>query len=100
MATELPEYRLSPKAREDLEAIWIHSLSHWGASRAEQYVDSLAVAFKRLAVSPALGEDCESIRSGYRRFPIQRHVIYFRKIEFGIGIIRILHVRMQASLHI
>jgi len=100
MATELPEYHLSPKAREDLEVIWIHSLSHWGASRAEQYIGTLIGAFNRLVVSPALGEDCASIRNGYRRFPIQRHVIHYRKIEFGIGIIRILHVRIQASLHI
>ena len=43
MATALPEYRLSPKVPEDLEAIWIHSLSHWGTSRAEQYIGTLIV---------------------------------------------------------
>lgn len=100
MATELPEYHLSPKAREDLEEIWAHSHSQWGTDRAENYIDSLTTALEQLAEAPMLGEDCSSIRFGYRRFPVQRHVIYYRKFEFGIEVIRVLHVRMQASLHI
>ena len=99
MATGLPEYRLSPKAREDLEAIWLYSLTHWGLSRARHYMDSVTKKFELLAYSSALGEDASHIRPGYRRFPVEQHVIYFRKAQDGIEIVRLLHGRMQASLH-
>lgn len=43
---------------------------------------------------------CDHIRSGYRRYPVERHVIYFRLMPYGIAIIRILHDRMDVFRHL
>ena len=45
MPTKSAEYRLSPKAREDIEAVWLYSLAAWSAEQADRYTDDLTAAF-------------------------------------------------------
>jgi toxin ParE1/3/4 len=99
MPDKKAEYRLSPKAREDMEAVWLYSLAQWGADQTERYVDELTEAFQFLAHNAEAGAACENIRVGYRKYPIMRHVVYYRKAKYGIEIMRILHDRMLASRH-
>jgi plasmid stabilization system protein ParE len=40
------EYRLSPKARNDMESVWLYTLSQWGHEQTEKYIDDLATAFE------------------------------------------------------
>ena len=92
-----PAYRLSPKAREDMEAVWLYSLTEWGLEQAGQYTDDLADAFELLAANPKLGKACDHIRRGYRKHPSLRHVIYYRETAYGIEVVRILHDRRLAT---
>ena len=86
------EFRLSPKARDDMESVWLYTLSQWGQEQSEKYIDDLAAAFELLTVNPPrLGKRCDNIRPGYRKRPILRHVIYYRELGYGIEIIRVLH---------
>jgi toxin ParE1/3/4 len=94
------EYRLAPKAREDMEAVWLYSLNQWGAKQTDPYIDDLTAAFTFLASSPKAGTGCDNIRRGYRRYPVIRHVIYYRATDYGIEIMRVLHDRMLASRHL
>ena len=94
------EYRLSPAAVSDLEAIWLYTVGEWGIDQAHRYTDDLTAAFDQLAQSPLLGTACDHIRKGYRRSNVGRHVIYFRTTEYGIAVIRVLHGRMDASRHL
>ena len=91
------EYRLAPKARDDMEAVWLYSLAQWGARQTERYIDDLTKTFTFLAATPKAGTLCEYIRPGYRRYPVIRHVVYYRMTEYGIEIMRVLHDRMLAS---
>lgn len=100
MPTKSAEYRLSPRAKEDLESIWLYSLSEWGLNQADAYIDGLIAAFDLLANSPNAGISCEKIRSGYRKHSVIRHFIYYRETGYGIEIIRILHDRMLAIKHL
>ena len=100
MPTKSAEYRLSPRAKEDLEKIWLYSLSEWGLNQAETYIDGLTAAFVVLANTPKVGTSCENIRSGYRKYPVIRHYIYYRETDYGIVIVRILHDRMLAIKHL
>lgn len=100
MATEKAEYRLTPQARADMEAVWLYSLSEWGTKQAERYIDDLAEAFRFLTQSPKAGVMCENIRQGYRRYPVIRHVIYYRETAYGIEVIRILHDHMLVTRHV
>ena len=94
------EYRLKPKAREDMEAVWLYSLNQWGADRADRYIDDLTAAFELLAHNPGAGSRCDNIRRGYRRYPVVRHVVYYRAAAAGIEIVRVLHDRMLPSRHL
>ncbi|MGN7613177.1 type II toxin-antitoxin system RelE/ParE family toxin [Magnetococcales bacterium HHB-1] len=100
MSTKSAEYRLSPKARGDMEAVWLYSLVEWGVEQADRYTDDLTVAFELLAENPKSGTNSEHIRAGYRRYFVLQHVIYYRETVYGIEVIRILHNRMLATRHL
>lgn len=96
----MAEYRLTPAAEGDLEAIWTYTLQKWSAEQADRYIDTLTDAFAELAQSPKSAPACDQIRPGYRRRSIGRHVIYFRPTTYGIVVVRILHDRMDAQGHL
>jgi toxin ParE1/3/4 len=60
-------------------------------------MEKLESAFEVLVVSPLAGLDSQEVRAGYRRLSVGRHVIYFRRTEYGVAVIRILHGRMDPS---
>ena len=82
-----------------MEAVWLYSLSEWGAQQTDRYIDDLTAAFRYLADSPKAGRACENIRTGYRKYPVIRHAVYYRETAYGIEIMRVLHDRMLASRH-
>lgn len=96
----MPEYRLAPAAERDLENIWIYTRRQWGTEQANRYTDTLTATFAELAQSPKTAPACDHIRHGYRRWNIERHMIYFRLTPYGIAIVRILHDRMDAPRHL
>ena len=83
-----------------MEAVWLYSLQEWGAEQTNRYIDDLTTAFEFLADSPKAGTNCENIRAGYRKYPVIRHVVYYRETSYGIEIVRVLHDRMLASRYL
>lgn len=100
MPTKSAEYRLSPKAREDTEAVWLYPLAKWGTEQTDRYTDDLTAAFELLACNPKSGTSSENICTGYRRHSDLRHVNYYRETAYGIEVIRVLHDRMLATRHL
>ena len=96
----MAEYRLTPAAERDLEAIWIYTLRKWGLEQADRYIDILTATFTELAQSPKTAPACDQICPGYRRRSVERHIIYFRITTYGIAIVRVLHDRMDAPRHL
>ncbi|MBD1399997.1 type II toxin-antitoxin system RelE/ParE family toxin [Pelovirga terrestris] len=92
----MAEYRLAPAAERDLESIWTYTVRQWGIEQADRYIDFLTAAFAELAESPETAPSCKHIRTGYRRWGVERHMIYFRITDYGIAIVRVLHGRMEA----
>lgn len=90
------EYRLTPAARRDLEAIWRVTCQQWSSDQADRYIDPFTDAFEVLAATPRIGPTCDHIQRGLRRWPMERHMIYFRIAPYGVAVIRILHDRMEA----
>ena len=82
-----------------MEAVWFYSLAEWGAEQTDRYIDDLTAAFEFLADSPKAGTQCDNIRAGYRKYPVIRHVVYYRETSYGIEIMRVLHDRMLATRH-
>ncbi|KPW43142.1 MULTISPECIES: type II toxin-antitoxin system RelE/ParE family toxin [Pseudomonas syringae group] len=96
----MAEYRLAPAAERDLEAIWVYTFHEWGSTQANRYIDRITKVFTELADSPKTAQTCDHIRAGYRRRSVERHMIYFRVMPYGIAITRILHERMDAQSYI
>jgi len=93
-------YRLSPAAQRDLDEIFNYSFQQWGADQAINYIDKLEAACVELVETPFHGQDCNYIRSGYRRRHVGNHTIYYRIESFGVAIIRILHHRQDILRHL
>ena len=74
----MAEYRLTPAAERDLESIWTYTVRQWGVEQADRYIDFLTAAFVELANAPKTAPSCDHVRSGYRRWGVERHMIYFR----------------------
>ncbi len=83
-----------------MEAVWLYSLQEWGAEQTDRYIDDLTAAFEFLLDSPKAGSPCENIRAGYRKYPVIRHMVYYRETSYGIEVIRVLHDRMLALRHL
>jgi toxin ParE1/3/4 len=96
----MAEYRLTPAAERDLEAIWIYTFQEWEAAQASRYIDNITTAFAELAQSPKTAPTRDHVRPGYRRRSVERHAIYFRITAYGIAIIRVLHDRMDAPRYV
>jgi len=91
--------RLYPLAQTDLEDIWSYTASRWSVEQAASYHASIVVAFDDLATGRRHGRPSD-IRAGYFRFAIGSHLIFYRRAEAGIDVVRILHQRMDASQHL
>lgn len=96
----MAEYRLSPKAQRDLEAIFDYTVEQWGLPQALRYTDLIEATCTKLAEAPLLSQDCSIIRSRYRRRNVEQHAIYFRQTSYGIAVVRILHQSMDAARHL
>ena len=96
----MPEFRLRPAARIDLESIWHDTCSDWSQRQADAYIGRLFDAFVTLAEFPLAGKAADDIRPGYRQQRCGSHVIFYRQQDFGVEIVRILHGQMLAELHL
>ncbi len=95
----MAKYRLAPKARDDMEAVWLYSLTEWGVKQTDHYIDILTDTFALLANNSGAGTACNHIRKGYRRYPVKRHMIYYLETSYGIKVMRVLHNRRLVERH-
>jgi toxin ParE1/3/4 len=92
-------YVVSPRAAADIDDIWDYSAEQWGEDRANRYVTDIRYAIERVAADPRKGRPV-IIRSGYRKYPVGSHVIFFRLVPIGIDVVRVLHQRMDFERHL
>ncbi|MCU7942517.1 MAG: type II toxin-antitoxin system RelE/ParE family toxin [Candidatus Thiodiazotropha sp. (ex Cardiolucina cf. quadrata)] len=94
----MPTFKLKAKAKDDLKAIAIFTQKRWGRNQRNKYLEQLDDSFHQLADNPNLGNICDYIRPGYRKFPVISHVVYYRISSAEcVEIIRILHKHMDVS---
>ena len=56
-------------------------------------------ALTKLAQYPDFGRQRDELYTGARSFPIEKHIVFYRIVNDGIEIARILHQRMDSSKH-
>lgn len=96
----MAEFRLTQPAKADVEALFEYTLKIRGARQGERYLRDLQTCLQELALQPHLGRRCDEIRPGLMRMEQGRHVLFYRKKDYGIRIIRILHQRMLPDNHL
>lgn len=94
------KFRVAKPAKADLRSIGRHTRKHWSIEQARRYLAELDACFHRLAEHPELGRSADAIRPGLWRLEQGRHVIFYRRTDYGIRVIRVLHDRMLPPLHL
>jgi toxin ParE1/3/4 len=91
-------YRISEKAVEDLENIWLYTLNKWSKEQADRYYRLIINEIEFIAENFMSGKSAENIRKGYRSSVVKSHLIFYKKASNGVvEIIRILHQRMDVK---
>ena len=79
------------EAIADLDGIWDY-IARDSPTAADRLLDNLDERFLLLSENPEIGERQPGLRDGaYRRFTYQNYVIYYRPLDDGIVLVRILH---------
>ncbi|WP_299775578.1 type II toxin-antitoxin system RelE/ParE family toxin [uncultured Tateyamaria sp.] len=87
----MAEYRLTPRALYDLDAIADYSLDRWGPRQTEDYL-------RQLAENPSVGRTRDDVADGYRSFPEGKHVIFYLVMsEEEIAVIGVPHGAMDVT---
>ena len=85
-------YRLSARARRDIDELYEYSIDRFGLAVAQAYFNGLHDVFELLGANPMMGRSVDHLRAGLRCFVHQRHSIYYRVDDRGPAIQRVLHV--------
>lgn len=90
-------YKISVKASEDIEAIWLYTFDNWSLEQADRYVNLIFDEIEFMATNPEAGKDYSHVRKNYRCSKVKSHLIFYRTTEKVkvVEIIRVLHERMD-----
>lgn len=88
-------YRITPRAKQDLQNIARYTLETWGRKQRNRYLYSLEQRFSWLAEDPQRGGHRPDIKLEYFCYPQGSHVIFYLPRDDGIDIIGIHHQRMD-----
>lgn len=80
----------SPEADQDLLDIWLY-IAEDSIVNADRYLDKINDTAKRLAEFRDMGTERPELAKALFSFPIDRYILYYRKKEQGIELVRVLH---------
>jgi len=83
-------YRVSAAARSDLDEIWVY-IAEDNPDAADRFICALVSRFPMLASMPEIGRQREELSAHLRSFPVGNYIIFYRPMEGGIEIARVLH---------
>ena len=85
----MPRVLRSDLAEGDLVEIWLF-IAQDNPDAADRFLDLLSQKCELLAESPEMGRQRDELAPALRSFPVGRYVIFYRLIEDGIEIARVL----------
>jgi toxin ParE1/3/4 len=86
----MSRYRLTDEARQDLDEIWLY-IAEDNLPAADSFLDALYDRFVLLAQQPLLGRARPELAPNLRSFPVGNYVMFYRPIDDGIEVARVLH---------
>ena len=87
---DLKKKILSPEAQQDLIDIWAY-IAQFSEDAADTLIDLIDLKTDLLTQVPHTGKQREEIYPNLRSFPVKKYIIFYRPIDDGIEIVRVLH---------
>ena len=94
------EYKLRPRAKNDLDKIWEHTSENWGRAQARIYLRKIKQACHLVASNPHIGRSREEVLTGLRVFIVEKHMLCYFIDDTQIDVLRILHRRIDVKSRI
>jgi toxin ParE1/3/4 len=91
---------LSPQAQRDLIDILRYTGKKWGLDQLLAYRDKLNEALRLLKQNPEIGQESDYLPATHRLYLVGSHIIVYRRHGTMIGVVRILHQRMNWIKHL
>jgi len=85
----MSQYRVSDAARSDLDEIWFY-IAQDNPDAADKLIRAVVSRFRTLASMPLMGRQREELSPRLRSLSVGRYVIFYRPIENGVEIARVL----------
>ncbi|SKB11555.1 conserved hypothetical protein [Planktothrix sp. PCC 11201] len=85
----MSRYLITLPAKQDLREI-NNYLTRFSPVAVRQINEKIQQQFKRLADFPNMGQSCNELSEGLRRFPVEDYLIFYRPISNGVEIVRIV----------
>ena len=90
------KYRISEKASEDIDKIWLYTLENWSLEQANRYYRLIFEEIRFIVEDFETGKDIGKIKPGYRQAKVKSHFIIYKIAEDEIiEIVRVLHEMMD-----
>ena len=86
----MPRIIKSRLAREDYLEIWLY-VARDNPAAADRLIRQFDRQLDGLALAPMIGRNEEEYARGLRSFPVGNYLIFYRPIEGGIELARLLH---------
>ena len=77
----MAKYKLTNKAVDDLTKIWNYTFDKWSENQADKYYPMLLENCNEVARNPELGENYPVVTENLLGFKVDRHIIFYGKIE-------------------
>ena len=85
----MPRVLRTTRARIDLLQIWCH-IAEDKPSAADRFLDTIEEKCLILAKNPRMGQVRPELAPNLRSFPVSNYVIFYRPIEDGIEVDRVI----------
>jgi toxin ParE1/3/4 len=86
----LPRVSKTVRAEQDLDEIWFY-IALDNVEAADSLLESFDRSCQVLAIEPQGGRLRPELAPELRSFPVGRYVVFYRALDDGIEIVRILH---------
>ena len=86
----MAHFILSEKAKEDLLELWTYIAAD-SVDEADKFVDAVTERLATLAEKPYLGRSRNELRKDFRSLPLGNYLIFYRPVEGGIDVGRVVH---------
>ncbi|MEA5516652.1 type II toxin-antitoxin system RelE/ParE family toxin [Nodularia sp. UHCC 0506] len=86
----MPILLKKPLAEADLLDIW-DFIANESFEKADSFLQKIESKLKILAENPGMGRKREELVPSLRSFPVGSYLIFYRPVNQGIEVIRVLH---------